>query len=169
MMKVKMLKVKMLAMDVDGTLTDGKIYMSAQGELFKAFDIKDGYGIHDLLPKAGITPVIITGRDSLIVTNRCRELGIRHIYQGVADKAAELIGVAGEFGLEPDGAGIYQQIAYMGDDLNDLPCMKLCGLVGCPADAVEEVKRGAGFVSSKPSGCGAVREFIQWILQKGQE
>ncbi len=159
-----MSKVKLLVMDVDGTLTDGKIYMSAQGEMFKAFDIKDGCGIHDLLPQAGIVPVIITGRESQIVINRCQELGIQHVYQGCRDKAAKLTDLAEGFGLSPDERGVYQEIAYIGDDLIDLPCMARCGVVGCPADAVEEVKRAASFVSSKNGGDGAVRDFIEWLI-----
>ena len=162
------MKTEYLAMDVDGTLTDGKIYMSAKGELLKAFDIKDGYGIHDLLPGAGIVPVIITGRESQITANRCRELGIQHLYQGCADKKAKLAELAGELGLEADENGVYKNIAYIGDDLNDLPCMQICGLTGCPADAAEEVKRTAAFVSSKNGGSGAVREFIEWILSGRQ-
>ena len=77
-------------MDVDGTLTDGKIYMGANGELMKAFNIKDGYGIHDILPLIGITPVIITGRKSQIVANRCNEIGIHYLYQGVTDKESQI-------------------------------------------------------------------------------
>lgn len=159
--------IKLLMMDVDGTLTDGKIYMSAQGELFKVFDIKDGCGIHDLLPKAGIVPVVITARKSAIVENRCRELGIEHCYQGSRDKAAKLKEIAEQFGLSPDENGIYQEVAYAGDDIIDIPCMRLCGTVGCPADAAEEVKKIASFVSTKRGGDGAVREFIEWILRKG--
>lgn len=157
-------EIRLFVMDVDGTLTDGKIYMSANGELFKAFDIKDGYAIHDLLPKMNITPVIITGRKSQIVENRRRELGIEHCYQGCRDKEAKLLELAEQMGLQADENGIYQEIAYAGDDIIDLPCMRRCGVIGCPADAVEKVKRIATFVSSKPGGNGAVREFIEWMI-----
>lgn len=160
--------IKLLVMDIDGTLTDGKIYMSAQGELFKVFDIKDGCGIHDLLPKAAILPIVITGRKSKIVENRCRELGIVHCYQGCRDKAAKLREVADKFGLIPELNGVYQEIACIGDDINDLPCMQLCGVVGCPVDAIDAVKNVADFVSCNTGGNGAVREFIEWIMQKGQ-
>lgn len=163
----RMSRIKLLLMDVDGTLTDGKIYMSAQGELVKAFDIKDGYGIHDLLSATGITPIIITGRESQIVTNRCKELGIKFVYQGCVEKIAKLKEVAEMFNLNADENGVYQEIAYIGDDLNDLPCMKICGVVGCPANAGQEVKNIAKFVSVRNGGDGAVREFIEWILQKG--
>ena len=159
-------QIQYLLLDVDGTLTDGKIYMSAQGELFKAFDIKDGYAIHDLLPQIGVTPVVITGRKSQIVENRCRELDIEHCYQGCRDKEAKLLELTELFGLKADESGVYQEIAYAGDDIFDIPCMRRCGVVGCPADAVEEVKRIATFVSSKPGGQGAVREFIDWLISE---
>ena len=162
-----MTKIQLLVMDVDGTLTDGKIYMSAQGELFKAFAIRDGYGMHDLLPKAGITPVIITGRKSQIVVKRCQELGIQQVYQGCADKAEKLNEIARLFGLITDKNGVYSEIAYIGDDLNDLPCIKICGLTGCPANAIEELKETVQFVSAQNGGNGAVREFIEWILWGG--
>lgn len=156
--------IKYLVMDVDGTLTDGKIYLSGQEELFKVFDIKDGYGIHDLLPMAGITPVVITGRNSQIVTNRCNELGIKLVYQSCIDKKAKLIELATSLGLKPDQRGRYQEIAYIGDDLNDLECMKICGTVGCPENAADEVKSIAGFISTQNGGTGAVREFIEEIV-----
>ena len=85
-----MKKIKYLVMDVDGTLTDGKIYMGINGELCKAFNIKDGCGIHDLLIPAGIIPIIMTGRKSEIVLNRCKEIGITRIYQGIVNKVLKL-------------------------------------------------------------------------------
>ncbi len=160
--------IKVLVMDVDGTLADGKMYISAQGEIFKAFDVKDGYGIHDMLPKVGILPVIISARESEIVKNRCNELGIENCYQGYGDKETALAELAQKLGIQPDDNGIYQEIAYIGDDVVDLPCMKRCGLIGCPSDAVAEVKSAARFVSSKKGGGGAVREFIEWITNKGE-
>ena len=156
--------IKYLIIDVDGTLTDGKIYMSSQGELIKAFNIKDGCGIKDVLPKAEIIPIIFTGRISKIVDNRCHELGIVHCYQGCSDKTAKLREIAATFGLRADENGIYHEIAYIGDDINDLSCMRLCGLVGCPADAVREVRDLADFVSKRMGGEGAVREFIEWMI-----
>lgn len=151
--------IKILVMDVDGTLTDGKIYMSANGELCKAFDIKDGCGIHDILIPAGILPVIITGRNSEIVQKRCQELGITEVYQGISNKLEKLLEVTQELGA----------IAYIGDDINDITCMSAIkesgGLVGCPGDAAEQVKELADFVSEKSGGNGAVRDFIEWILR----
>ena len=162
-----MSKIRFLVMDVDGTLTDGKIYMGANGELMKAFNIKDGVGIHDILIPNGITPVIITGRKSEIVKMRCKELGIKEVYQGVSDKAVQLSEL-----LDKNNNG-FDCVAYIGDDINDLPCMNLvkqgCGLIGSPADAVDEVKQNSDFVSTKNGGDGAVREFIEWIIKKQQQ
>lgn len=145
-------------MDVDGTLTDGKIYMTNQGELFKAFSIKDGCGIHDLLIPKGIVPIILTGRESKIVYNRCKELGIYHIFQGVSNKAAKLQSIINDL----------SEAAYIGDDINDLECMKMIkeshGIIACPKNASKNIKEICDFVSSKNGGDGAVREFIEWIL-----
>lgn len=156
-------KIKLLVMDVDGTLTDGKIYMGNDGELFKAFNIKDGCGIHDLLQLHNIKPVIITGRKSLIVEKRCKELGISDIFQGVKDKETKLLSF-----LEATNFTI-DSVAYIGDDINDIKCMQLIkkgnGLIGCPKDAVETVTQIADFISEKNGGEGAVREFIEWLIK----
>ena len=133
--------MKYLVMDVDGTLTDGKIYMSSTGEAVKAFNIKDGCGIHDLLIPAGIIPVILTGRKSEIVLNRCKELGITEIYQGISRKTEVLRQIVGNL----------SETAYIGDDINDLPCMQLVkeagGIVGCPSDAVKAVKDISDYIA----------------------
>ena len=105
--------IKYLVMDVDGTLTDGKIYMGAHGEMMKAFNIKDGCGIHDIAIPGGIIPVIITGRTSEIVKKRCGELGIQQVYQGIKNKNEQLNSIADDL----------SQVAYIGDDINDLSCM----------------------------------------------
>lgn len=155
-------RIKCLVMDVDGTLTDGKIYMGANGEMLKAFDIKDGYGIHDILLPNGIIPIIITGRCSEIVERRCKELGISEIHQGVKNKKERLLAYCKEQNIT------LKECAYIGDDLNDLPCMRLIrekqGIVGCPADAIKEVQGIADFQSQYNGGHGAVREFIEWIM-----
>ena len=151
-------------MDVDGTLTDGKIYMGHDGEVFKAFDIKDGYGIKNILPKYNIIPVVITARTSNIVKNRCQELGITECWQGVQDKLEKMREIAKLYLIQPDEKGVYQEIAYIGDDIIDLSCMKYCGLVACPADAVLEVKKVSSFISKFSGGHGAVREFIEEIV-----
>ena len=150
------MKIKMLVMDVDGTLTDGKIYMGSDGEVFKAFDVKDGYAIAHL-HEVGIIPVIITGRKSKIVENRAKELNIKEVYQGVSDKVEKLKEVAKDNGV------LLEEVAYIGDDLNDLDCMSICGLSACPNDAIDEVKSNVDFKCNKNGGYGAVREFIEYI------
>ena len=154
-----MSKIKILAMDVDGTLTDGKIYVGAQGEIMKAFNVKDGYGIAQLLPKMSITPVIITGRKSEIVSRRAEELKIKHVYQGVTDKLNKLSDIASEFCVS------LENVAYIGDDLNDIDCIEHCGLTACPADSVNEVMRMVDYICPSCGGDGAVREFIEYIAE----
>lgn len=156
-------RISIFVMDVDGTLTDGKIYIGENGELCKAFNIKDGYGICHILPLIGARPVIITGRKSIILENRCRELGITELYQGVNNKKDLLVEIShGKMG----------EIAYIGDDLNDYECMQWIkaagGIVGCPSDAAEQVVRIADYVSKYRGGDGAVRGFIDWILSNNK-
>jgi len=153
-------KIKMLVMDVDGTITDGKIYMGEHGEIMKAFNIKDGYAIREILPSYNILPVLITGRTSKIVENRAKELGITHFYQGITDKKSLLKNIVEKENM------LMSNVAFIGDDINDLECMMNCGLKGCPADAVLEVKKIADFISKKKGGEGAVREFIEAIVNK---
>lgn len=154
--------VKYLVMDVDGTLTDGKIYMGNDGEIMKAFSIKDGCGIHDIAIPSGIVPVIITGRKSKIRENRCAEIGITEIYQGVSDKVEKLKTIIEEL----------KDVAYIGDDINDLSAMMIIkengGIIGCPKDATVDVTKLANFISSHNGGNGAVREFIEWLVRDSQ-
>lgn len=165
-------RIKFLVMDVDGTLTDGKIYMGENGELFKAFDIKDGCGIKDILPSNGIIPIVITARDSKILLNRCKELGIVNLYQGVRDKVSKLSEVLTSMSVADSIEYSHSNCAYIGDDILDLQCMEPIkqagGIVGCPADAVKEVLDLADFISSKSGGNGAVREFIEWIIANNE-
>ena len=156
------MSIKMLVMDVDGTLTDGKIYIGAQGELMKAFSIKDVYGIVQFI-RAGKIPVIITGRQSEIVRMRAMELGITELYQGVPDKLKQLKRVAEKYGFTPE------EIAYIGDDLNDLPCMEYCGLTACPSDAVEQVRSMVDYPCNNSGGDGAVREFLDWLCTENNK
>lgn len=152
--------IKVLVMDIDGTLTDGKIYIGKNGEIFKAFNIKDGYGINNMLKKNNIIPVIITGRDSKIVSKRCKEIGISHIYQGVCEKREKLDEILRKFQVS------YEEVAYIGDDINDLSCIQLCGITACPNDAIDEVKKIVTYVCKNKGGDGAVREFIDILLEK---
>lgn len=154
------MSIKYFIMDVDGTLTDGKIYMGENGEIFKAFNVKDGLGICNILIPNKIIPIIITGRKSKILLNRCNELGIKEIYQGISNKVQLLKIIIDDM----------SQACYIGDDINDLECMKLIktsgGLVGCPNNAVKSVKEISDFISDYNGGYGAVRDFIEWILRR---
>lgn len=152
--------IKYLIMDVDGTLTDGKIYMGPNGETMKSFSVKDGMVINCILKPMNIVPVIITARNSSIVQNRCDELGIKEVYQGKLNKLITLKEIVGE-----DGLGV---CAYFGDDILDLKCMhpikEAGGIVACPADAVKEVKAVADYVCINKAGEGALREFAEWLV-----
>ena len=152
-------RIKLCVMDVDGTLTDGKIYMSNAGEMFKAFNIKDGYAINEILPQYDIIPVIITGRESAITKNRADELNIVELYQGKHNKLETLRKVTKKYHCNKEN------VAYIGDDILDIECMKECGIIGCPADAIEEVKAISDYISKYNGGEGAVRDFIEWIIK----
>lgn len=151
------MKIKLLVMDVDGTLTDGKIYMGFNGEVMKAFNIKDGYAIAHMLPEMGIIPVIITGRESKIVENRAKELGIIELYQGEFDKLDTLLSVMEKYNCTKEN------VAYIGDDIPDIVCMKECAIAACPADSVQKVKDVCDYVCKNKAGNGAVREFVEYI------
>ena len=131
--------------------------MGNDGEVMKKFHAKDGYGICNILPELGIVPIIITGRVSKIVQNRCKELGIEILVQGSTDKVKDMTEIL-------DGLQIASvETAYIGDDLNDKEAMKLVGVRGCPNDAVDEIKQIADYVCRTQGGDGAVREFIDWL------
>ncbi|WP_128896357.1 KdsC family phosphatase [Longirhabdus pacifica] len=152
------MKIKILVMDVDGTMTDGKIYIGSEGELLKAFNVKDGMGISKLHAQ-NIIPAIITGRKSEIVKRRADELKIVDLFQGEDNKLEKLKELTERYDCD------FTEVAYIGDDENDLACMRVCGFTGCPADAVESVKREVNFICSKNGGEGSVREFIDIILK----
>lgn len=156
------MKIKMLVMDVDGTLTDGKINISPNGEIMKSFNVKDGYGILQMISE-GVRPVIITGRTSQIVQTRAKELKIEDLYQGISDKLSKLKAITEQYGIT------LEEVAYIGDDVNDLDCIKACGFTACPNDALDEVKEYVSYVCWKDGGNGAVREFIQQIQKRNKE
>ncbi|MGI6501356.1 MAG: YhcH/YjgK/YiaL family protein [Anaerostipes sp.] len=153
--------IKYLIMDVDGSLTDGKIYMGQNGEAMKAFSIKDGYVINYILKPSEIVPVIITARTSKIVQHRCNELGIKEVHQGKLDKLNALKEIVGYDALN--------ECAYFGDDLIDLKCMipikEAGGIIGCPSDAVQEIKAVADYICINKAGEGALREFSEWLVE----
>ena len=150
-------KIKLLALDVDGVLTDGTIYISPAGEVFKGFNAKDGMGISCAL-RNNLQIAVITGRQSPIVERRCEELGIKLFMQGVKDKRLALQQMAQKLGLTRE------EIAYMGDDLNDIPAFKASGLSLAPADGSIEVFDVADIITKAKGGRGAVREAITMIL-----
>lgn len=152
-------RIKLLVMDVDGTLTDGKIYFSGQGECFKAFSAKDGY-VLARIREWNVTPVILTGRRSDIVSMRAASLGITEVYQGIEDKLSKLTDILSAHGLP------FSETAYIGDDLNDLDCLLQCGVSAAPSDAVAEVRAAVDYVCQAKGGEGAVREFIDYLQQQ---
>lgn len=151
------MNIKLFVMDVDGTLTDGKIYMGSAGEMMKAFHVKDGYGIHNILPQLGVIPVILTGRKSEIVKERSRELGVVNVIQGSEDKVEDLRTLLRQMSMD------WNQVAYIGDDLNDLSVMQKVAWAACPCDAVDEIKAICQYVSTKEGGSGAVRDAIDHL------
>jgi len=151
--------IKLVLLDVDGTLTDGGIYRGNNGEELKRFNVKDGYAIVNA-QKLGIEFGIITGRKSELVEIRSNELKIKYLYQGISEKTVILKEIMQKTELKKE------EIAYMGDDLNDILIMKQSGLTGAPKDAADEVIQIADFVSEKNGGSGAVREFVEYILKK---
>ena len=158
-------KIKLLVLDVDGTLTDGKLYIGNNGEMFKVFDIKDGGGIHDILPEIGIEPVIITARKSEIVNHRCNDLNIKYVFQGIRNKAEQLKEFCASLGYTLNEAGVYEEVAYVGDDLIDIPIMNLAYLKCCPKNAAKKVLEVVDWVSDYDGGNGAVREIIEYIYE----
>lgn len=155
-------QLKLLVLDVDGVLTDGRVIYDNHGNETKAFNIKDGLGIK-LLQNAGIEVAIITGRQSAIVERRAAELGITQVIQGREDKLSALTELLAKLGLRDEEA------AYMGDDLPDLSAIQRVGMGCCPADAVDDVRDQADWIATKDGGHGAVRELAELLLRsRGQ-
>jgi len=152
-------KIILIVLDVDGTMTDGSIYLDSNLVETKKFNIKDGLGIC-LAQSAGIDFMMLTGRSSACVEQRANELRIKYIAQGIQDKAAYLK----EFMANHKFSS--EQIAYIGDDLNDLPAMRYAGVSACPTDAADEVKAYCDFVLTPKGGEGAVRAFIELLFKK---
>ena len=150
--------IRLLVLDADGTLTDGGIYTGGDGELLKRFDIKDGLGIA-LWHKVGGRTAVITGRTSGILAARAKELGITDLWQGCLDKRAAWEVLKARYEMTE------AEIAYMGDDLIDLPLMVRAGFSAAPADAMDEVRARAHFVTQHLGGHGAVREVVEFILK----
>lgn len=154
----RMSNITHIFMDIDGTLTNGKIYYDSEGRENKAFNIKDGL-IISAMGKLGYTFVVVTGRASEIVIKRMTELGVNEIYQEVASKKEFIDNYLKERKIE------YENCAYIGDDLNDLCVMNCMGFKGCPGDACEQVKSISDFISAKDGGAGAAREILEKLLE----
>jgi len=150
-------RLKLMAFDVDGVLSDGSLFYTDEGIEIKAFNSLDGLGLN-LLRKAGIAIAIITGRKTRNVEARMQHLGIDLLFQGVKDKQETMQELLGKLGLTSDEAG------FMGDDIIDLKVMAACGFSAAPADAHELAKRHARLISGKNGGRGAVREVCEFIL-----
>ncbi|MFT5234987.1 MAG: 3-deoxy-D-manno-octulosonate 8-phosphate phosphatase (KDO 8-P phosphatase) [Shewanella sp.] len=150
-------KIKLLICDVDGVFSDGLVYMSNTGDELKTFHTRDGYGVRSLLT-SDIPVAIITGRKSQIVENRMTALGITHIYQGVDDKLVPYQELLSLYQVSPE------EVAYIGDDMVDLPVMKQVGLAVCVADGHPYVQQAADFVTHINGGHGALRELTDLLL-----
>ena len=149
--------IRLLVIDVDGVMTDGKITYTSDGQELKSFNIKDGLGIKRA-QASGIETAIITGRTSPMVERRARELGIAHLVQGREDKLSALSDLVDQMNLSLD------QVAYIGDDLPDLTAIESVKLGACPADAAIEVKSKANWVSTREGGDGCVRELCDLLV-----
>ncbi len=150
--------VRLLVLDVDGVLTDGRLYFSADGESLKVFDVRDGHGVK-LLREAGVEVAILSSRRSAMVQQRAADLGIRHVVQGAADKGPAFAALAASVGAP------LAQCGCMGDDWPDLAMLAQAGFAAAVADAAPEVRRVAHWVSQAPGGRGAVRELAEFILR----
>ena len=157
-MQSKLSKIKLLLLDVDGVLTDGRIIYDNQGNELKAFDVKDGHGLK-MLQRAGIKIGIVTGRQSQVVVKRAKELGIDILYQKALTKIDPYRKILAEQGLTDE------QVAYVGDDVVDLPILRRVGFSATVADAVPDVLPLVDYVSKKPCGRGAVREICDLLIR----
>jgi len=157
-LRQKIAAISVLIMDVDGVMTDGKIIIDDLGNETKHFNARDGHGMK-LLMRAGIEIFLLTGRTSRVVEHRAQELGIRDVYQGSKNKGEQLDAIVSEKGLSGDA------VAYMGDDVVDIPVFRKVGLSVAVADACDEVLHLADYVTEKKGGDGAVREVCEMILK----
>ncbi len=154
----KLVKIKLIAFDIDGTLTDGKLYYSKNGEELKRFSVRDGLGIV-LLHLNGFKTAIITSETTPIVTARAKKLGIENVILGARNKVQAINTLAADLNLD------LEQIAFVGDDLNDLEALKTVGFAACPKNAVNPVKEIVHYISNYNGGDGAVREICEMILK----
>ncbi len=150
-------RIRLLVLDVDGVLTDGRLYFGPQGEALKVFHVRDGAGLKQLAA-AGIAVAVISGRRSQMTSRRCRELGVRHVMQGVQDKLAAFRRLCARLDLTAAAC------ACIGDDTPDVPLMREAGLAFAVADAHPQARSAAHIVTALPGGKGAVREVCDYLL-----
>lgn len=155
-------KIKYLVIDVDGTMTDAGIYYDEHGNELKKFCTKDAAGFF-AAKKTGIQVMVLTGRECAATTRRMTEMKVDYLVQNCKDKMTYLTQFMKDNGISRDEMG------YLGDDLNDLPPMSMCGFVGCPADACLEVRERADYISDVKGGYGAVRDIIEHMLRERGE
>jgi 3-deoxy-D-manno-octulosonate 8-phosphate phosphatase (KDO 8-P phosphatase) len=151
-------RIRLVLLDSDGVLTDGRIIVSSDGSEARSFDVRDGFGIR-LGQSAGLSFGVISGRESRALTARAQELGLDEVHQGAHDKLGLVREILDRRGLEP------RDVCFVGDDLIDLPAMRYCGLAIAPADAVDQVREVAHHVTERPGGRGAVREVVDMLLR----
>ena len=156
---IEQLNIRCVIFDIDGVMTDGSIVVDSNGnEFFKTFNVKDGLGVQ-MLAKAGFDLAIITGRTSTIVSSRAQTLGIKHVYQGKLEKTAAFEDLLNKLGITD------KQVAYIGDDVPDVPLLSRVGFSACPADAHNSAASVALWKSAFKGGRGAVREFADLLLK----
>jgi len=151
-------RLRLLVFDVDGVLTDGRLWFGPEGETLKVFHVRDGHGLR-MLADHGIATALLTGRRSAAVAARAAELGLPHVLQGVQDKRPAYDGLLARLGVDAASAG------YMGDDLPDLSVLAGCGLACAPREAHAAALRVAHYVADAPAGAGAVREVCEFVLR----
>jgi len=158
-LKASAARIKILLTDVDGVLTDNGVYYSESGEVMKRFSIRDGMGVERLRKLAGIDTGIITGETSPSVVRRAEKLKILELHLGIRDKLDRVMEIMERLQLQ------WQDIAYIGDDVNDLEVMGKAGLTGCPADAMPQVSETVHYHCRNKGGDGAFREFAEWLIE----
>lgn len=154
----KLKSIKVLILDVDGVLTDGRVIYTDSGEEIKRFDVRDGHGLK-LLMRSGIEVILLTGRESKVVLHRARDLGIEHVYQKALKKIEVYKTILADRSLEDKDVG------FVGDDLIDLPVLRKAGFSAAVPDAVQEVKEIVDYITTKRGGEGAVREICELLLK----
>ncbi|MGH8737386.1 MAG: KdsC family phosphatase [Burkholderiales bacterium] len=151
-------RVRLMIFDVDGVLTDGRLWYGPAGEALKAFHTLDGHGIK-MLAHSGVAPAILSGRRSPAVAQRAAELGIEYVLQGIDDKQSAYAGLLAQLGVRAEATG------YAGDDVVDLPVLARCGFACAPREAPQAVRQRVHYVCDSPAGAGAVREICELVMR----